>query len=253
MSEFVWLRKKDKLPAVAVAQLLLNRTGATLTVDGDFGRRTDAAVRGFQRQRSLGVDGIIGKNTWPRLKSAEQLQVLDSIDVFDPNLYQIEASRLRREGCNPLLIGGMTNGIEQAVSQIRGASRKLFLLRFHGHGAPGVAGVSDGHGEFEDHSSFRNDSASRRALSGLRGCFGPYGCIQFMQCNVAQGAAGASFLNMVATTVGVPVTAGRPTQYGGNLREILTIEGQTRTVLPSGGTLPNWAHGLPEFIGMSVR
>uniref|UniRef100_A0A7V4LDP9 Peptidoglycan-binding protein n=1 Tax=Desulfobacca acetoxidans TaxID=60893 RepID=A0A7V4LDP9_9BACT len=36
-------------------------------VDGVFGGGTEAAVRGFQRQQGLEVDGIVGPDTWKRL------------------------------------------------------------------------------------------------------------------------------------------------------------------------------------------
>ena len=40
---------------------------AKLTDDGDFGAKTLAAVKEFQKSRKLTVDGIVGKNTWAAL------------------------------------------------------------------------------------------------------------------------------------------------------------------------------------------
>jgi hypothetical protein len=36
-------------------------------IDGDFGGETELAVRRFQRQRGLGIDGTVGANTWRAL------------------------------------------------------------------------------------------------------------------------------------------------------------------------------------------
>ena len=38
-----------------------------VTVDGLFGKNTDAAVRTYQKQNGLTVDGIVGLNTWKKI------------------------------------------------------------------------------------------------------------------------------------------------------------------------------------------
>jgi Putative peptidoglycan binding domain/D-alanyl-D-alanine carboxypeptidase len=61
------VRKGDTGEAVKQLQLHLNRHGAQLVVDGDFGAKTDAAVRAFQQANGLEVDGIVGDKTWAAL------------------------------------------------------------------------------------------------------------------------------------------------------------------------------------------
>jgi peptidoglycan hydrolase-like protein with peptidoglycan-binding domain/GH25 family lysozyme M1 (1,4-beta-N-acetylmuramidase) len=53
--------------AVQTLQTRLNVWGANLTVDGDFGPLTLAAVKAFQTQQQLTVDGIVGPQTWAAL------------------------------------------------------------------------------------------------------------------------------------------------------------------------------------------
>lgn len=52
---------------VRTIQYLLNAQGASLTVDGIFGPLTTAATQQFQSSHGLGVDGIVGNQTWPAL------------------------------------------------------------------------------------------------------------------------------------------------------------------------------------------
>jgi hypothetical protein len=251
MAEFAWLRRYDKLPAVAVAQMLLNRTGASLTVDGDFGPATKAAVVNFQSGHRLTPDGVIGQNTWPRLVHQERLPICDCIDVFDPDLYTSENRFLTGVGGRPITIGGMSNGMEQIVSDIVSRHSNLFLLRFHGHGAAGLAGVSFGHGDHRSRSSFQNDQATRQVLRRLRSAMGPYGCIQFMHCQTGRGPAGRQFLQMVANETNVPVTAAIDDQYASTLRETVRYEGRTTTFCPGLASIGGWASTRPAFVGMS--
>jgi peptidoglycan hydrolase-like protein with peptidoglycan-binding domain len=52
---------------VKAIQHLLNQHGYSLSADGIFGSGTDAAVKDFQSKNGLGVDGIVGPNTWGKL------------------------------------------------------------------------------------------------------------------------------------------------------------------------------------------
>ena len=45
----------------------LNKYGYKLDVDGQFGSKTQSAVKDYQKKNNLSVDGIVGKNTWGSL------------------------------------------------------------------------------------------------------------------------------------------------------------------------------------------
>lgn len=58
------LLKKDSVGGdVKTLQELLNQLGASLMVDGDFGSKTDAAVKAFQKKAGLKQDGKYGDQT----------------------------------------------------------------------------------------------------------------------------------------------------------------------------------------------
>ena len=63
------LKLHDKGADVIEAQGLLNRNGAILDPDGDFGKGTETAVREFQRRCRLPDSGTIDAATWQRLRS----------------------------------------------------------------------------------------------------------------------------------------------------------------------------------------
>ncbi len=56
---------------VTELQKLLNQNGYNLSVDGDFGSKTQAAVKDYQQKNGLAVDGIVGTNTWGALTKAQ--------------------------------------------------------------------------------------------------------------------------------------------------------------------------------------
>jgi hypothetical protein len=65
------LKRGDQGASVIEAQYLLNRNGAILDADGDFGGGTEAAVREFQAAAapSLQIIGVIDDATWQALRA----------------------------------------------------------------------------------------------------------------------------------------------------------------------------------------
>ena len=68
------LRRGSKGKYVTLAQTELINKGyscGSTGADGDFGKNTEAAVKAFQKDHGLTVDGVIGQNTWNALDGAE--------------------------------------------------------------------------------------------------------------------------------------------------------------------------------------
>ncbi len=67
------LKRGAKSVAVTRLQALLNVAGQSLKEDGDFGPRTETAVRAEQSQARIAVDGEVGKHTWSVLLAGRDL------------------------------------------------------------------------------------------------------------------------------------------------------------------------------------
>lgn len=256
---YPFLKQGDVLPAVGVLQKLLKRTGHDVSVDGVYGDTTRRAVREFQKERGLSADGEAGTDTWKRLVyGAERVEILDCIDVFDWSIAQFEVADLVAAGGNPIIIGGMSGGVEQAIDDIcgHGGRGNVFLLRFHGHGTAGRVGLSSGKG---DEVELGHHTDLTKAVPGvlvaefmrLRQIFGPYGCVQFMHCSPGKGREGREFLTAISSALDVPVSGGKGIQQGGG-PSTMRFEGAVRTVIPNGATLKSWCQKLPDFIPMTV-
>ncbi|MCA1709376.1 MAG: peptidoglycan-binding protein [Actinobacteria bacterium] len=72
--------------SVHTVQHLLRQHGIGVTVDGIFGPKTEAAVRGFQQSKGLAADGIVGPRTWPELmvvvKRGSQGEAVRAVQSF---------------------------------------------------------------------------------------------------------------------------------------------------------------------------
>ena len=54
--------------SVREVQALLTSNGYPVPADGEFGPATDTAVRAYQADNDLEVDGLVGPATWDILK-----------------------------------------------------------------------------------------------------------------------------------------------------------------------------------------
>jgi murein L,D-transpeptidase YcbB/YkuD len=65
--------------AVRVLQRLLVANGYAVKVDGYFGPLTESAIKAFQEQQDLTVDGIVGTQTWDGLTMYSEYQRLGAV------------------------------------------------------------------------------------------------------------------------------------------------------------------------------
>lgn len=94
--------------AVSALQEALNEAlGGSLEVDGDFGGATEDAVREFQEQNGLEVDGKVGDDTRAALLGPEPPR-------SRADLQDAEAARQHAAAQNPMIYGDMLSAEEQA-------------------------------------------------------------------------------------------------------------------------------------------
>lgn len=75
------LKKGSKGPAVVTLQEFLK-----ITADGDFGPKTESAVKSYQKKNGLVADGIVGPKTWAYMgilntDNAENLEVEKALEI----------------------------------------------------------------------------------------------------------------------------------------------------------------------------
>lgn len=83
------LRRGSSGDEVKKLQSLLNdKSGAGLNVDGNFGAKTEAAVKEYQKNNGLTVDGIVGAKTWASLGVFPPESIpLSNADIIWETLY----------------------------------------------------------------------------------------------------------------------------------------------------------------------
>ena len=184
----------DVLPSVTTAQILMrrHRPQTLITSDGHFGPKTGNAVWKFQDHHTLRRDQIVGPITWHKLEDVSRLRTIDMVDGTDPSLVQMEAADLRKAGFDPIVLFGMSNGLEVAMNEIaaRGGNGQTMLLRFHGHGNNGLQNVTGGEINGAPHLaaiSLSNFGQIEHLLIRIKRIFAEFGAVQLLGCDVGGG------------------------------------------------------------------
>lgn len=201
----IYLKRGHTGPKVVGLQILLNRytPHITLSVDGIFGPKTKNGVIAFQKKYLLGVDGVVGKETWGELRQLSGKETVDIVDMTN-NDAAAAITNIKSAGGDPIVLHGMCNGVGQAmlnITQRAKALNSIVLLRFFGHGESGAMNVSAG---VDDHDSDlagisnANYNQIQGSLSSIRSRLAPFSSVGFHGCKVGRGAAGRSLLRKLA-------------------------------------------------------
>lgn len=95
------IRRGNKGDAVIELQSKLAKLGYYLGkcgVDGDFGKDTEKAVKEFQEDHKLTVDGVVGRDTWEALDKATATKpVVRLYTVHIPHLDKEQAEKLVKD------------------------------------------------------------------------------------------------------------------------------------------------------------
>ncbi len=242
---------------VAYAQWLLTRhpgvAGIALPIDGIFGPQTEVAVRRAQRVESLRETGELTEPLWSVLRRGvgEGSMAIESVgigsvsprwsvDGYDPDVLGDRAHLEDGDpGVSVVVHGGTCFGLPGAIDRLLAHPfGRCVLLRFHGHGAPGLMVVTGG-GTAGSALFPHPTEGYRRQIARLRPLFGRFGSIELHGCRVGQGDIGLRSLRIIAEETRVPVTAAYQPQMGGAFSN--RFEGPVRTVFPGPTTLQAWA------------
>jgi len=257
----ILVRPGEHSPRVALIQILLNRAGNALKVDGVFGPKTRAAVVEFQQSHRLAQDAVVGPQTWRHFPLGNNTTVVDVVDIGDPSVGGSAVEQLRTAGGNPIELGLMCAGVEQMVGAVMsrcGGAGKLALLRITGHGNLGrwmtvsVGDVVDlsrrdykvWATEYHSYIDWGHIDQLVPTLSRLRGCFAPYGIMEHGGCSLGSKATTRQLMHRLADLWRVPVSVGVGIQIS-----ILKFDGQVFTAYPGSGSLANWSQ---RFRGTSL-
>jgi hypothetical protein len=266
-------------PRVTLLQILLNShacsgaDGKRLTVDGAYGRNTRAAV--IAAGKMIGVGDLSGGAATSaliqRLLADVDLSVITSVDLGDPKL-QADVDQFRRNFDDPILLGGMCNGLAQMVLAVQSRARpgRVAALRLDGHGNLGewltvsvgdVVDLREGNRaarreyaaiaqEIYSYVSATNFDKVNGMIQPLSVIFAPFGFAEHLGCTLGARPQTRAMLGKLASLWGVPFRVGIQTQPIGS---VMDISGPAFTAFPHGHNLTSWSRQFQtlDLPGMS--
>lgn len=120
------LSRGAKGPRVLSLQKLLNKLGASLKADGDFGLKTHRAVRIFQGSKSLSRDGMIGQITAQALNQSVQSGVNIYTTTNTNDLENIENRPTPSTG-NKLKRGSAGSEVRELQTLLNSHNARIFV------------------------------------------------------------------------------------------------------------------------------
>src|SRR5262245_23031153 len=215
----------DTGPRVVLLQVLLNRGGAGLRVDGIFGPLTRRAVSDA-RARRFGFPGpVADPDLWMALFDEQSLRGIDAFDMGE-EAFETGTRLAASVGSRVVATGAMCNGVEAVVQGITRSSASpgsLGLLRTWGHGNRGhwltftvgevvhttIENPALGAAIAAERRSYidpENFDAMSPVLMPVRGCFAEVGIYEHHGCSLGKVAATRRMMERLARLWEVPVT-----------------------------------------------
>lgn len=258
------IKRGQSGPRVIMVQGILRELGAAIVIDGDFGQRTQDAVKAFQRRADVGLtaDGQVGINTWQAMARLTGYKVINVVDAEDPAQRTRVLGGLTRAGATDVIVMyGQSNAVATAVGEVvnrAGGSNTCAMVRFYSHGGQGAQNVAAGHdGSFMgDYAGFTADTMPQHAstFARLNDILTPFGCVDLMGCSVGGGANGLRLLTAMSNAVQHPVEGGMNTQYSQDVGYIpLNFEGPVRQVYPGGVSRHAWGRRVEGMMPNMTR